>query len=297
MRRFVVAVLSVAVGLAVARGQTPEQKKATIAYLQSLQAADGGFLPSKAEPKGDAEIKSSLRATSSAVRALKYFGGEPKDKASAAKFVEGCFDKESGGFADRPGGKPDVPTTAIGLMAALSLGLPAERYAPPVVKYLGENAKDFDQIRIAAAGLEAAGQKAPQADAWLEQVAKLRNADGTYGKGDGVPRETGSAVALVLRLGGKLEGREQVVKALKAGQRADGGFGKAGTKDSDLETTYRVMRSFVMLKEKPEAVERCREYVARCRNGDGGYGVAPGQASSVSGTYYASIVLHWLAEK
>ena len=30
---------------------------------------------------------------------------------------------------------------------------------------------------------------------------------------------------------------------------------------------------------------------------DGGYGTAPGQESTVSGTYYASIILHWLEEK
>ena len=44
-------------------------------------------------------------------------------------------------------------------------------------------------------------------------------------------------------------------------------------------------------------IERCRAFIARCRNDDGGYGVAPGQASQVSATYYAAIILHWLDEK
>src|SRR5207237_4193332 len=34
----------------------------------------------------------------------------------------------------------------------------------------------------------------------------------------------------------------------------------------------------------------------RCRNADGGYGAAPGQPSTASTTYFASIVLDWADE-
>jgi len=295
VKRLAFAILTIVFCLAPARGQTPEQKKATIAYLQKLQTDEGGFLPSA--PSSGKRDAPSLRATSSALRALKYFGGEPKDKKTCAAFVESCFDKASGGFADQPGGKPDVATTAIGFMAAAELKLPADPYAAGVVKFLTENAKTFEEIRIAAAGLEALGKRPAQADAWLEQVAKMRNADGTFGKGDGLARDTGSAAVVVLRLGGKLEQKDQVLKTLKAGQRGDGGFGKEGAQGSDLETSYRVMRAFMMLKEKPAEVEKLRAFVAKCRNDDGGYGVSPGQPSTVSGTYFASIILHWLMEK
>src|SRR5262249_29961011 len=112
------------------RGQTPEQKKATLDFLAKLQNKDGGFSPA---PGAD---KSSLRATSSALRAMKYFGGGLTDKAPVPKFVESCFDKASGGFADMPGGKPDVATTAIGLMAVVELKMPRDPYETPVLKYL-----------------------------------------------------------------------------------------------------------------------------------------------------------------
>ena len=56
------------------------------------------------------------------------------------------------------------------------------------------------------------------------------------------------------------------------------------------------MRAFWMMKERPD-VAKLRDFIATCRNGDGGYGVAPGQPSSVSGTYFAAIVTHWLDEK
>jgi hypothetical protein len=50
-----------------------------------------------------------------------------------------------------------------------------------------------------------------------------------------------------------------------------------------------------MLKAKPETAG-VLAFIDKCRNSDGGYGVAPGQPSSVSGTYFAGIIRHWLAE-
>ena len=143
---------------------------------------------------------------------------------------------------------------------------------------------------------EAAGKSAPKDALWREAVVRQCASDGTRGEGASKARETGSAVVTILRLGGKVPHQENVLKALKAGQREDGGFGKGDAAGSDLETTYRVMRCFHMLDELPDAAA-CRGFVAKCRNDDGGYGVTPGQTSSVSGTYFALSVLHWLAEK
>jgi hypothetical protein len=292
MRRTLLASLCLlAVALPV-RAQTADQKKTTIAYLQKLQQKDGGFAPAADKPK------SGLRATSSALRALKYFGGEPAEKAAVADFVKSCFDKESGGFADAPGGKPDVAVTAVGAMAVVELKLSTDPYEAAVVKYLADNAKSFEDIRIAAAGLEALGKRPKEADAWLDQIAKMRNNnDGTYGKGLGAARDTGGAVVAVLRLGGKVDNADAVLKALKEGQRADGGFGKADAESSDLETSYRVMRAFHMLKAQPADAGRLRDFIASCRNDDGGYGPAKGQPSTASATYNAAIILHWLEEK
>jgi prenyltransferase beta subunit len=286
------------VGLSAVRGQTAEEKKATIAYLRGLQTGDGGFMAAAPNPLSGSRDVPSLRATTGALRALKYFGGEPRDKKACIKFVESCFDKKNGGFVDhQPTLKPDVISTALGLMAVVELKMPVEKYVDASVKYLGENAKTFEEIRLAAAGLEAVGKKPKQADAWLKEVSKMRNKDGSYGKGDGAARDTGSAVVTVLRLGVKVEERDQVLKTIRSGQRADGGYGKTDVKSSDLETCYRVIRALVMLKEKPADAVKCRAFVAKCRNADGGYGVAPGQKSSAAGTYFAAIILHWLAEK
>jgi prenyltransferase beta subunit len=294
MKRVAFAVLCLAACAPCLRAQSVEEKTATVTYLRGLQTADGGFLPAAPDPAGNRLTKSSLRTTTSALRALKYFGGEPRDLKAAAAFVENCHDKLTGGFADQPGGKPDVATTAVGVMAVVEVKRPTAPYADGVRKYLAEHARGFEDIRIAAAGLEALGQKGPPADAWLKELAPLRHDDGTYGEGDAAARATGGAVVSVLRLGGEVPHRDNVVKTIKAGQRADGAWGKAGVKESDLESSYRVMRCFHMLKERPDDVAKLKAFIAKCRNKDGGYGTAPGQASGAGGTYFAAIILHWL---
>lgn len=270
--------------------QTAEEKKATIQFLQSLQTV-GGFMPARADPP--ARYPPTLRSTTAGLRALKYFGGELPNQKAAVVAVARAFHKPTGGFSDMPRKPPDAITTAIGIMAVVELKMPTEPYADAVVKFLGENAKTFEEIRMAAAGLESLGKPSPRSGAWLEQVAKMRNPDGTYGKGRGLARDTASAVVTVLRLGGKVEQSANVLKALKDGQQPDGGFARAESKESDLEASYRVMRCFHMLKAKPDTA-KLRAFVVHCRNADGGYGVSPGQKSTVAATYFAGIILHWL---
>jgi hypothetical protein len=143
--------------------------------------------------------------------------------------------------------------------------------------------------------MESLNAVAERSDTWLEQVIRMRHPDGTFGKGDGAARETGGAIVAVLRMKGPVVQRDKVLKVLQEGQRRDGGFGKADAEGSDLETTYRVMRAFVMLKARPDDVEGLRSFVAKCRNDDHGYGVRPAEPSSVGACYYAAIIMHWLA--
>src|SRR5262249_29272088 len=81
------------------------------------------------------------------------------------------------------------------------------------------------------------------------------------------------------------------VDALKTGQRADGAWSK-GEGPSDLNASYRIMRCFYMLKEQPD-IEGIRQFIARCRQSDGGYGMAPGQPASLGATYMATIITRW----
>ena len=144
---------------------------------------------------------------------------------------------------------------------------------------------------IAAAALHAARIQTSKAPAWIAAFEATRNPDGTYGKNIS---DTASAVVTTLRLGGQVKHRDRVVEILRSAQRDDGGFSATG-QQSDLRTSYPVMRAFYMLREKP-ALARCREFISKCRNADGGYGATPGQPSTVSTTYLACIIMHWMDE-
>ena len=266
-----------------------DDKAETIKFLAGLQQPDGGFSPAPG-----AKGESSLRATSAAARAIKYLGGEVPNKARATDFVTRCYQPESGAFSDRPGGSWDVPLTAVGAMAAAELQAPVKLNRS--VRYLAANAKTFEEKRLAVAGMEAAKEFAPEVKDWVREIGIGRQPDGTYGRGDGMGRETGGIVAMILRSGGRLtdDHRKAVVTALKNAQREDGGFGKRDVKESDTETTYRVMRAFHLLNEKPTDLGKLKQFLAKHRNADGGYGVAPGQPSTVGGTYYVAVIGYWL---
>jgi hypothetical protein len=294
MKRFaIILVCLVAVPLLHAQDAGVKQ---SITYVQKLQTDLGGFLANEPKAKG-IKVEPTLRATSAAVRALTYLGGDVPKKDACIKFVERCWNAESGGFSDEPKGKPDVFSTAVGLMAVVELKMPTEKYAKGAVKYLSNNAKSFEDIRIAAAGLETLKTRSPKNALWSAAVLIMETKDGVYGQGSGQARDTASAVVTLLRLEEFKTQNDRALKVLKTGQRKDGGWGKADSDTgSDLESTYRVMRCFIMLKARPDSVDGVRAFLAKCRNEDGGYGIAPGQPSSVGGTYFAAIITHWLKQ-
>ena len=296
MRCFALSIVLVLPSLSFA--QTIEQKLATIRYVHALQDKGTGAFKATADAKG-----TSLRATSSAVRTLKYLTGKTTAEAvpNAAKttaFVLACFDSKSGGFADSPGGKPDVAMTGVGVLASLELEIPRDKFAK-AMDYLKVNAQSFEDVRIGAAVVEAWGVKnCPFELDFLLKIAKAHGALSiTIDPKDGGAREVGSYAAMMLRLdvqpGGDQE-RMFIAERLRDGQRDDGGWGKKDEKVSDFETSYRVMRAFYLLKEKPKDIAKLREFIGKCRNKDCGYGVKPGEASSASGVYFATIIAKWL---
>lgn len=282
--------LLVCVFPAVAAAQTAAEKAATVKYVLSLRdPATGAY---RVAPDG----KPSLRAVNGAVKALHYLHAELPQPEKTAKFVLSCYDPKTGAFAE-PGGKPDVTITSIGVMAAAELGIPKEEYAK-AMDYLKANAKTFEEVRIGAAAVEAWGAKDCPFD--LKPWFTIADKDGTESVENFNPRDyargIGSHAAFSLRLGRPIPGPAAVAQALRDGQRDDGGWGKKAEKSSDIETTYRVMRALMLLKEKPKGVKKLRAFVASHRNADGGYAARPGDKSTMSGVYYASIITKWLDE-
>src|SRR5262245_33395370 len=82
--------------------QSADEKKATIQFLIGLQQTDGGFVPAPPDRRVDTPPRSSLRATSAAVRAIRYLGGEVPNKDKALAFVKSCLNADTGAFADTP---------------------------------------------------------------------------------------------------------------------------------------------------------------------------------------------------
>jgi hypothetical protein len=286
-----VLLLAIAPHAGPVRADVAAARAQTVAYLQKLQTESGGFLP--AAGLGD-KAAPSLRATSAAVRAFHYLGGTLQKRDAVARFVESCFEAKSGGFGDGPKGKADLYATAVGLMAVAELKLPGDKFVSGGLKYLDEQAKTFEDVRIAVAAFEAVKRTSPRAEDWLRLIRDMENFDGSYGKDAGRARATASAVVAIMRLGGSVANQIVVLTALQEGQHDNGGWGRDNEDiNSDLESSYRVMRAFVMLKRPPVGLEGIRNFVAKCRNDDGGYGLAPGQASTVAATYFAAIINHW----
>ncbi|MFO0823057.1 MAG: prenyltransferase/squalene oxidase repeat-containing protein [Gemmataceae bacterium] len=289
--------LLIAFAPSVAFGQT-DAKQATIKWVLAQEVPTGGFLVAAQPPTVDAAPQPSLRATSAAVRTLKYLGAEIPNKDKHAAFVLNCFDPKTGGFAE-PGGKPDVTITSVGVMAAVELAIPKEKYAK-AMDYLKENAKTFEDVRIGAAAVEAWGVKDCPFDLkpWL-LIAQIHAKDiwPSLAPRDGGGRDVGSLIAMSMRLTGRMVEKnwdDQIRPALIDGQLADGGWNKKGEKASDIETTYRVMRAFMLLKEKPKDRNALRKFIEQHRNKDGGYATKPGDKSNMGGTYYATIITKWL---
>ncbi len=279
LRNHVVAGVVCCLGIALTatvRGQTPAEFAQTAAFAAAHQNKDGGFAAKAGGP-------SSLGSTNSGLRVLHYVGGSVPDILACIRYVKSCRDA-GGGFAPAPGGKPDVVVTAIGLMAASELKIADQNMIQEAIAYLGKNAKSFEEIRMAIAGLEAVRAKSPDFTRWNEEIQAKRNPDGTFGDGPGQPYATGGAAAAILRMGLELDKRDAVATALKSGQRADGGWSKDGG-NSDLGSTYRIMRAIYMMHERPD-LDRLLSFVARCRQSDGSYASAPGGTGDLGGNLY-----------
>ncbi len=287
MKRFLAIVIAgLAAQIPSAHAQTHGERERTAAYVAAFQNPDGGFA-------GKVGQASSLGSTSSAIRTLGFVAGSIRDVPKCIAYVKSCYDPATGGFAPTPGGKADVSSTAVGLMAVSALKLDANPYTEGTIGFFSKNAKAFEEVRIAVAGLEAIKATSPDFPHWIEQVKADQNPDGTFGKGPGQARETGSKVAALLRMGVPLEPEKKaaIVAALRAGQKPDGGWSE-GDGPSDLGSSYRIMRAFFMMKEKPD-LARLRGYIAKHRQSDGGYASYPGGVADLGGTYTCSIISYW----
>lgn len=263
-----------------------------LAFVQKMQTPSGGFISNL--PDGETAVEApTLRTTRTAIRAHRLLGGQLVNREAVVRFLYGCYDSASGGFSAQPGLPPDPISTSVGLMICKELKLPTEDLLANALRFMNDHTKNFEQVRMVAPALEEFGETVPQSTAWLSLIAATRNADGSFGSGRGQARSTALYAVAEMRLRGTID-KEKVVQVLQAGQRTDGGFGNDESSSSDLESCYRVVRLLHRLGSLPASPELLRQFLASCKNADGGYGRAPNQPSSLHGTYYATIIRLWL---
>jgi hypothetical protein len=271
--------------------QTPEIEAAVKAKLATLKFLGGLYEAESGGYRNEPMAKPTLRATNAAVKATRYLGGQLDDKEKSAKFVLSCYDDKTGAFAE-PGGKPDVTTTCIGVMAAMELGITKEKIAK-APEYITANAKEFEDVRIGAAAFEAWGVEGwkdseSTKTSWLVVAFKYQTEKKALS-----PRESASAWVVFMRL---LPSTKEKLIGISYEQLGDGGWGLTGQNSSDMETIYRVMRYHYMAGCKPGETKKLREYVEQHLNSDGGSEVKIWAKSSAIGTYYAVIITKWLDE-
>lgn len=263
----------------------------TAATVRALQNEDGGFAAAKGGP-------STVSTTNSAIRVLKHTGSELPNPLKTIAFVKSCFvpgPNGTGGFASTPGGKPDLMTTCVGLLAWGELQIEPGTEVPAAMKFLVENAKEYEQVRMSIAAFEALRQKDDAAFAkWQKQLEAMANADGTFGQGDRAAFMTGGTIAAFLRMGLPVNESRRIVAGdlIRKSQKPDGGFSdKAGPK-GDLGGTYRIMRGMFMMNQKPD-MEKLRKFLAERRTENGLYAPEPGKPGDLGSTYTATIILWW----
>jgi poly(3-hydroxybutyrate) depolymerase/prenyltransferase beta subunit len=266
--------------------QSPAENAQTAAFTAKHQNPDGGFAPKPGQP-------STIGATNSALKILKHVGGSVPDILGCVAFVKSCV-HPGGGFSQTPGGKPDVQATAVGLMAATDLKIHDPVMIRQAVVFLGQNARSFEEVRMSIAGLEAVGVSSPDVPRWFNQIQALRNPDGTFGSGAEKAFATGGSAAAILRAGLKLDKKEAILAAIRAGQKPDGGWSRTDG-PSDLSACYRIVRGLYMMRELPDA-DRLLGFIARCKKSDGSYSNTPDAPGDLGGTYTATIITYWIRQ-
>jgi len=261
------------------------QELSALKFVDSLENPLGGYWPNL----GAKGKSSSLRATVAALRVYKYEGKVLPNFEKHRDFMLSCWHEKDSGFADFPGGPTDVILTAVGLMGARDGAFLNDEKRTLGTRYLVDNAKNFEEIRMASAFLADEPYDAKVAESWQKTILARANKDGTFGSGFSKPRDSASAWVTLLRLQFSLKNYELLSKDFRM---KDGGFGSESSDRSDLETAYRVSRYFHMIQNQ-KMLRDTLGFIETCRNEDGGYGPRPGEKSSLGSTYQAVIIKKW----
>ena len=147
---------------------------------------------------------------------------------------------------------------------------------------------------MAIAGLEAVAAKSDDIPRWNDQIQAMRNPDGTFGEGPSQAFATGGAGAAILRMGLKLDKRDAVIAAIKAGQRPEGGWSKdAGPAGPAKLVPRHAGILHARRKARRRAIARVHRPLPAVRRQLREH---PGKTGDLGGTYNATIIIRWLRQ-
>ena len=235
------------------------------------------------------------RTTNSAQCAFSYtWGARYRTFLVASSMLTSCLPRCERRVCFGARREAEVITTAVGLMAASELKIASPEMVKEAIGFLGKNAQG---VRGSSDWRSQASSPftppRPIFRGGSSRSRPLRQPDGAFGQEPfpAKPYATGGAAAAILRMGLKLENRDAVINAIKAGQRPEGAWSKDDS-PPDLGASYRVMRALYMLREKPD-VDRLLSFVKGFRQSDGSYASKPGGAGDLGGAYTATIIVRW----
>ena len=134
----------------------------------------------------------------------------------------------------------------------------------------------------------------PISPRWNEQLQGMRNPDGTWGEGPAQAYATGGAGAAVLRMGLKLDKRDAVIAALKAGQRRKGA-GRRTPGRLTWEPPTASCGRFTCFTKSPTSSDCWRSSPAAA-SPTAATRASPAATGDLGGTYTATIVIYWVRQ-
>lgn len=254
-----------------------------ITFLHTMENPQGGFHPDATKPLP------SLRSTVGALRVFRMENTPCPNHKAHINFLQSCWKEKDGGFADHPESESaDVISTAVGLMGLSEWNSLAPQKREAGRRFLGEQSKSLEDIRIACAFLESETEELPWKKLWTAMILGRQNQDGTFGSGPSHMRDTASMAVTMIRLKEPLKVSMDPAKH----RQPDHGFGSATSSISDMETTYRICRWLHLIQDR-QNLALTLPFLESCKNQDGGYGPRPKAPSTTSSTYQARIIQYW----
>lgn len=270
----------------------PIAAERTVAWLQSLQNADGGFGYRSAAP-------SHAASGYGCVGALSLLKAKPKAPAECAAWLLACRNAD-GGFGYAPGTPSDLWYTACALKAMRALDALPKDKIEQTPAYIERHMLEPTPQRAAlylAWGIDALAVLGRQPTDRATLVAACRKGqrmpprwEGAFGAYPELPSERMTAYSLwaLSRLGSEPLAKDAAITYLEGCQRPDGGFGYGwpGWR-SEVWNTFAAVKALKAVGKLPGDPKACAAFLRRCRNPDGGFGPYVGAPSTPLATLWA----------